>query len=738
MNADGSIVINAKVDDEQAAKDLERLKKKIQKLEDQIYTKKQQKLPIIKQSDALAEELSLAEKKLAEMQKGPQNGGAFYLKEEIEAQKDSVAAIEKSFHSTIDQTEKIDKDIGKLTDELNLAKTRAGGLERNIVASTDGTNAMAQAVATADSYLKKFTNRVKGLAKRVFIFTIITTALRSIRRWMGEVLKTNDDAVTAISQLKGALLTLAQPLVDVIIPAMTALIRLLARIVTVAAQVVAMLFGTTIKKSSAAAKALNEEKEALEDVGEAANNLSGLDEINTWNSGAGAGAGGEISPDFDLSGMTVAESKLDDIFTIVTAIGSALLAWRVGKTMHLGTEKSIALFALLFGAIMLVKNISDAWSNGVDWNNMLQAVAALVVATLGLNTMLGPTAAGIGLVAGGLALLVTGFRDAMNGGWDLTNTLMAIAGIVATGLGIYLLTGNLIPLLIAGILALLVALTVFTGNGEDLLNGLKDVFGGFIDFVTGVFTGDWNKAMSGIERIFRGLALSLDAIIKGVKDTFLSFIDWVDEKTGGRLKPILDFLRNYVSAVFDAISWTIGNTVNAIKQIFTGIVMFISGVFTGDWNRAWEGVRNIFRGVWNGIISVLEGAINLVVRGVNWLISQLNRISFSVPSWVPGVGGRSIGIDINYISEASIPRLAKGAVIPPNREFMAVLGDQKNGTNIETPESLLRQIVKEEGGERGGSYQFTAMINRKVLFNEMIEEGKLRQTSTGKNPFTAF
>ena len=734
MNADGSIVINTKVDDEQAAKDLERLKKKIQKLEDQIYTKKQQRMPLVEQSKQMAAELDAAKAKLEEMRSGKE----FFTSAQIKDQASLVEQLQKDWDSVQNRVEQYDRNIEKSSIELDLAKERAGGLERNIVHAEEGTHAMAQAVATADSYMKKFTNRVKGLAKRVFIFTIITTALRSIRRWMGEVLKTNDDAVAAISQLKGALLTLAQPLVDVIIPAMTSLIRLLARIVTVAAQVVAMLFGTTIKKTSAAAKALNEEKEALEGVGEAAANLSGLDEINTWNSGAGAGSGNEISPDFDLAGMTVAEGKLDDIFTIVTAIGMALLTWRIGKALHLGVEKSVALFAILFGTIMFVKNIFDAWSNGVSWSNLLQTVAALVIAVLGLNAMLGPTAAGIGLIVGGLAMMVTGFKDAMNNGWGLANTFMVIAGIVATGLGISLLVGSMIPLLIAGIAALLVALTVFTGNGEDLLNGLKDVFGGFIDFVTGVFSGDWNKAMGGIERIFRGLALSLDAIIKGVKDTFLSLLDWIDEKTGGRLKPALDVIRGIVSGVFDAIRWTIENTVNAIKQIFTGIVMFISGVFTNDWERALEGVKNIFRGMWNGIVSLLEGAVNLVVRGVNWLISQLNRISFTVPGWVPGVGGRSIGIDINYISEASIPRLAKGAVIPPNREFMAVLGDQKNGTNIETPEGLLRQIVREEGGSRGGSYQFTAMINRKVLFNEMIEEGKLRQTSTGKNPFTAF
>ena len=85
----------------------------------------------------------------------------------------------------------------------------------------------------------------------------------------------------------------------------------------------------------------------------------------------------------------------------------------------------------------------------------------------------------------------------------------------------------------------------------------------------------------------------------------------------------------------------------------------------------------------------------------------------------------------------TVPYLAKGAVIPPRSEFLAVLGDQKQGNNIETPEALLRKIVREEsGGQQGsGNYRFTAQINRRTVFDEIIEEAKLRQNTSGRNPF---
>lgn len=88
--------------------------------------------------------------------------------------------------------------------------------------------------------------------------------------------------------------------------------------------------------------------------------------------------------------------------------------------------------------------------------------------------------------------------------------------------------------------------------------------------------------------------------------------------------------------------------------------------------------------------------VNRVISGLNMMIRALNRLHFNIPDWVPSIGGKSFGINISQIGNISIPRLATGAVIPPNAEFMAVLGDQKNGRNLEAPENLIRQIVREE------------------------------------------
>ena len=88
----------------------------------------------------------------------------------------------------------------------------------------------------------------------------------------------------------------------------------------------------------------------------------------------------------------------------------------------------------------------------------------------------------------------------------------------------------------------------------------------------------------------------------------------------------------------------------------------------------------------------------MCIRDRNVFIAGLNKIKFTFPDWVPGMGGKSFGINLQPIQKLQIPRLATGAVIPPNREFLAVLGDQKSGNNIEAPEDLIRKIVREESG----------------------------------------
>lgn len=191
--------------------------------------------------------------------------------------------------------------------------------------------------------------------------------------------------------------------------------------------------------------------------------------------------------------------------------------------------------------------------------------------------------------------------------------------------------------------------------------------------------------------LFEGLGLDgVAGFFKGISDGMNGCFDWIK------------------AHIFDPI-------VNAIKILFgihspSTVMAEIGGyLITGLLNGLTSGLQPI-KNFWNGVVGIVESAVNLVIDGINWMISQLNKVSFSVPDWVPLIGGKKFGFNIPSVGKISIPRLAEGAVIPPNREFMAVLGDQKSGNNYEVPDAKLRQLFREELSAIMGSGQQEAVL----------------------------
>ena len=151
--------------------------------------------------------------------------------------------------------------------------------------------------------------------------------------------------------------------------------------------------------------------------------------------------------------------------------------------------------------------------------------------------------------------------------------------------------------------------------------------------------------------------------------------------------------------------------------------------------RAFEGIRDTIKDILNKVIGIANSAIGTVNSAIGGIESAFTFGPWKIPT---PFGSRTIGFTANFPRVPTIPYLAKGAVIPPRSEFLAVLGDQKNGRNLEAPEDLLRQIVREEAGgnqRSGGNYRFTAQLNRRTIFDEMIDEAKLRRDASGTNPF---
>ena len=705
--ADGKIVVTVDADAKKAQKELDTLSAKIDKMEAKLNEDTGTQSGLKKELDAALQSAKQTEDALkslrseADRLKGITSGSASANPAEyIDAysRQAEVAAQIKEQEQLLVQQNKTAERLGslyaKITDKvinqtaaLDTAKAKAGELVQQITNASGASAKMAEVSASVEKSMNKFGRRLSGVLRSALVFTVLSRGLSQLRSWLSETIMQNEAARASIAQLKAALVKL---------------VNILAQVVTAIAKFFGMLSGKSWGAQVSAAKGLNAEKEALEGVGAAAEDASksmaGFDEINqiTSNqaSGGGGGAGGAadssgITPDF--SNLDLAEDKLNDILGIVGAIAAGLLAWKIASmfTDSLSKIGGIALAAA--GAFALVYFWLDAWNNGIDLTNFLGMIAGLAALAGGLALAFGPIAAGIALVVGGLAMLVVGIKDVINNGFTLENTLTIIAGLLAAGIGIGLLTGSWIPLLIAGFVAALVALVSFTGHGEELIQGLKKIIDGFGKFFKGVFTGDLKLAAEGAKQIWEGLKQTWNAIVNSIKDAWSAFITWLQGKN-----PAL-------AAIFETIGKLFSDQYNAWKKILSGLITFLTGVFTGDWKKAWNGVLDILKGIWNLIVGTVEGAINFIIDGINLLISALNKIQFNMPEWVPLIGGKSFGINITPVSRVALPRLASGAVIPPNREFMAVLGDQKSGTNIETPLSTMVQAFKQAMNETGGA-----------------------------------
>lgn len=676
MAADGTIIIDTEIDNKEAQKKLSKLQNQIEKIEKSLSEDTAKKSSIEVELNAARDEaikttdtIWRLKRELASEQAVTSINGtsdpARYIESitrqeqitaELKDQETLLKAQDKDAARLAAEYTKVYDQVQATTESLDRAKIEAGALQQRLAQAPSSLEMMGPAIEKAQKSMNRFSLRLREVIRSALIFTVISQGLASLRKWMGNVIKTNDETVAAVGRLKGALLTLAQPLVNVIIPAFTTLANILTRVISLIAQALSSLFGSTIDQSAEAAKNLYDETEAIEGVGDAAKgagkSLASFDEINQLSGGSvgATGVGGDasstIEPDFSFLDML--DERLDKIAKAVLLIGTGFALWKIGSALPgmLGSvlKKVGALAIAIGGLIVFWDGLTDAWKNGVDFGNLAEMIAGAAVAVTGLYLAFGKMGAGIGLVISGIAMFVTGIQDMLKNGMNFENMLLTIAGMLSAGIGIGLMTGSWIPLLIAGIASILLAIVNLAGEGDMLIQGLKDVFGGLIDFVVGVFTGDWTKA--------------------------------------------------------------------------------------------WNGVVKIFKGIWNTILSIVGSVVNLIIDGINWLISKLNTIQFSIPDWVPVVGGKSYGINISPVKKWEIPYLARGAVIPPNREFLAVLGDQKQGTNIEAPADLIRQIVRSELANAnfgGGEQTVVLQLDKNQLGKVVYKLNKAETRRIGVN-----
>ena len=283
---------------------------------------------------------------------------------------------------------------------------------------------------------------------------------------------------------------------------------------------------------------------------------------------------------------------------------------------------------------------------------------------------------------------------------------------------------------------------------QDLIDGLaevtsttKAIFTDILDFIFDIYQNIILPIIQNIQQnisklisehiapLFTQVGEFLNKLGSNIKifwDTILKpLIDWIIKNILPVVIPIVNGVLNAVFAVIGGIT----DLISGLLEILGGLIDFVVGVFTGDWEKAWNGIKDIFSGIINSITAILETFINKASGLINGIIGGVNKIT--------GAFGIS---EIPEIPELNIPKLATGAVIPPNAPFMAMLGDQRHGTNIEAPLDTIKQAVMEVIGNGFVNAPIHAhlYLDGREIYDCVIDQGKMHQLATGKNQFATL
>lgn len=286
---------------------------------------------------------------------------------------------------------------------------------------------------------------------------------------------------------------------------------------------------------------------------------------------------------------------------------------------------------------------------------------------------------------------------------------------------------------------------------DPFINAFKDLFkihspseimyelGVFI--IEGVFDGI-SSLVENIKQIWEDMKKTATEIWDKIKTKVITIVTTVKS----RVINIWTTMKTSVTGLFTALKGSVTGIVNGIKSAVTTAftnasntaVTVFNTMHTGVVN-AFTGMQNAIKGIINTILGFVEKMANGVVRGVNKVIESLNGMKIEVPGWAKKIAGiDSLGFNIPTLSEVSIPRLAQGAVIPANKEFMAVLGDQKRGTNIETPLDTMIDAFKlalSDTGSSSNNQPIVLQLDGKTIAKCVWSENEKRYKQTGNTSF---
>lgn len=724
MAADGSIIIDTRVNTKGAEADLKVLQAKAKSTAQQIAAlDKSYNSGMIKKSQ-LAEDLRQARTEAAATARelsrlnialdAQRDAGMTPAQEDIqrsdrlaatlEKQKARIREISGEYRKQGKLLQTIQTQHSALSDRLVQEQKAVTQAEQSYRKQNKGNSTAA--IAHAFTAMQKFGTRLGGIVSGALLFNVISSALTKMVGWFGSAMQSSDAFRQSLANLQGAASVAAAPLVQALGNALAYINNLLATGISYLARFISLLTGKSIGAMKSAAKGMNSygsaASGAAKDTEKATRSLAGFDEITRLdapqdNTSGGGGGSGDPTPNYDFvdqtgAGFASLMDRLQDFWSAFKeALAPSIAAWSAAWEQIKAT------------ALAVWPQIQAA-ANGL-WTNALQPLLTYLAGTFVPGVVNSFSQAFAPIVGGVISTAIQVFADFFV--WACGIMTDAINNILRPALEVLL---QIWQDMMAGIQ------NAWNTYGQPIMDGVvaafrnletifsthyytvvEPILSNLIDLLQKL----WNEHL---KQLWDDLLL----LFGSVQNTILTFwnsvlsplMNWLIASFG----PVFSDVFNAVAGIVETAVGLMADAIDIILVVLRGLLDFLSAVFRGDWGAAWNAIADTALAVWdriksgiksavNGIIGFINGMIQAVVNGLNRVIDAINTLSFDVPDWVPGIGGSSLGFDFSHITAPQIPYLAQGAVIPPNREFMAVLGDQSHGTNVEAPLATIQEAV---------------------------------------------
>lgn len=632
--------------------------------------------------------------------------------------------------------------FGKLKDSIGNALGKA--VDKLKAKFSSFGKSSAKSMKKAGDGVRSFGARLKSIVAGALFFNLISKALTALTNRLGSALLANKTFAKSFGQVKSNLLTAFQPIYEAILPWLNKLMEALAQVTAQMAQFTASVFGTTAQKAQDNAKALEEQADATNDTTKATKKaekaLASFDTVQKLTNSSTEDATAD-TPKFDTD-FSAAENQIPQWLTdfwktfqeswaqygqqtidsakkalsalkdMVTSIGRSFMnVWNNGTGVETLNNLQLLLQTLLDLIASIATAFTNAWNTGNVGEQMLQSIMNLINTVVQAVTAIGQA-------------FIAAWNDG-NAGERLLSALMQMITAVVN--------------LVNSIGQAFITAWTQGGLGQSIFAHILSIITNIIDAIKSIaenLQSAWEHNGNGVE-IWTSILKIIDDVLAGIDKMSQATADWASglnfeplvtafNNFMAALEPVVDLIMNGLAWAWENVllplaSWTIEDAVPAILNLLAAALQAIYKVVSAlapILQTIWSIIKPIIQFIGFSVISIIEGLTDTITKlgdAISFVLNLISKIGSGIGSGISSLIGAFSGTSTFALNASmpslNVPALANGAVISPNNQFLALLGDQKSGVNVETPLSTMIDAFNKALDARGGTGNNNTPIN---------------------------